>query len=409
MLSVDRWQEIYDVVRHNKLRTFLTALSVAWGIFMLVILLGAGSGLQNQTEYGFRDDAVNSIWIFRGRTSVPYKGLPTQRRIVFDNDDYDEIRANIKGIEHTTGRLWRGGSNVSYKGKKSGFDVRPVHPGHRYLENTIMTAGRFLNDLDLEERRKVAVIGVKVRKHLFGREDPLGKYIVINHILFRVIGVFNDVGGEGEQRKIYVPITTAQMAFNGGNKMHMIMFTVGSASVAESKVVADDVKRLLARRHRFSPTDRRAVRIRNNVENFDKIGSLFRLIRMFIWVIGIGTIVAGIVGISNIMLISVKERTREIGIRKALGATPFSIVSLIMQEAVTITAVAGYCGLVAGVLVVEAVNKYVPENDFIRNPSVDFSVVTSATVLLVIAGAFAGFFPARRAARVSPVVALRDE
>jgi putative ABC transport system permease protein len=410
MFSLDQWQEIFDTIRRNKLRTALTALSVAWGILMLMLMLGAGTGLQNGAEHSFRDDAINSIWISSDRTSMPFEGHAVGRAIRFTNRDYDHIKDHLDGVEHITGRFYlRGSLIVSYEAKKSSFEVRSVHPGHLYLENTIMVTGRYLSDLDLEERRKVAVIGLPVAAFLFDRDEPLGEWIQINRIPYQVIGTFDDTGGEGELRKIYIPITTAQMAYGGQNRVDQIMFTVGDASEAESRVIEHDVRELLARRHHFSPDDKRALRVRNNLDNYGRINAIFIGIRLFVWLVGLGTILAGIVGVSNIMLISVRERTKEIGIRKALGATPRSIVGQIVQEAVFLTAVSGYLGMIAGIGIWELFNRYVPENDYIREPHVDMSVVIIATLVLVVSGALAGYFPARRAARVDPVVALRDE
>jgi putative ABC transport system permease protein len=407
---IDRWQEIYSTVRRNKLRTFLTALSVAWGIFMLVILLGAGSGLQNSVEYKFRDDAVNSIWLYGGKTTIPHAGLPPGRKITFKNGDFDAIKRDIAAVEHITGRYTMRDAMISYRDQAASFQVRSCHPDHLYLENTIIIEGRFLNDLDLAERRKVTVIGTEVRDFLFKNgEQPMGKQIEIGGISYRVIGVFEDEGGERELRKVYIPITTAQRAYGGGEDIHQIMFTLGDANVADSRRVEGQVRSLLAARHKFSPDDKRALRVRNNLENFAEINEVFTYIRIFVWIVGIGTIIAGIVGVSNIMLISVKERTREIGLRKALGATPGSLIALILEESILLTAVAGYCGVVAGVGVLELFNRFVPENEYLRNPQVDLGVVVWATVLLVFFGALAGFWPARRAARVNPIEALRDE
>ena len=410
ILSLDRWQEIFDTIRRNKLRTFLTSLSVAWGIFMLVLLLGAGTGLRNGVEHDFRDDAINSLWLWSGNTSMPFEGHGIGRRIQFTNADYDLIAQRFPAAEHLTGRFYlRGNLMVSYGAKNSSFDVRSVHPAHRHLENTIITAGRFLNDLDLAERRKVAVIGEAVARFLFGEADPLGAWIQINNIQYKVIGIFRDEGGEGELRKIYIPISTAQMAYGGGNDIHQLMFTVGDAGTEQSKRIEQEVRTLLAGRHRFAPEDKRALRIRNNLERAATINALFDGIQLFVWVIGGLTVIAGIVGVSNIMLISVKERTKEIGVRKALGATPGAIVGQIVQEAIVLTGVSGYLGLVAGIGLLELVNRYVPESDYLRNPQVDLGVALVATGLLVFCGALAGYFPARRAARVDPVVALRDE
>jgi putative ABC transport system permease protein len=407
---IDRFQEILETIRRNKLRTFLTALSVAWGIFMLVLLLGAGNGLQSGVEYNFRDDAVNSLWVYSGRTSTPFKGRAPNRDIQFTNADHDAVVRGVPGVEHITSRFYIGGEfTVSYGTKHSSFDVRACHPAHQIIENTIITKGRFLNERDLDDRRKVAVIGQKVVDILFGTRDPRGEYIDVNGIMYKVVGVFEDTGGEGELRKIYIPITTAQMAYGGEDRVNQIMFTVGDATVEDSERIEADTRRMFASRHEFSSDDEQAMRVRNNVEQFQRFRSLFATIELFVWIIGVGTIIAGIVGVSNIMLISVTERTKEIGVRKALGATPGSIVALVLQESVLITAVSGYIGLVLGVGLLELANWAMPASEMFRNPHVDIRIGLTATALLVGAGLLAGLFPARRAAGVNPVVALRDE
>jgi putative ABC transport system permease protein len=410
MFDIDTWYEILDTVRKNKLRTFLTAFSVAWGILILVVLLGSGQGLVHGVEYGFRDDAVNSIWMRSGQTSVPHQGLRPGRNVQFTNDDYAMIKDQIPGVDHITARFFiRGNLTVAYRGQTSSYNVRSVHPDHQFLENTIVTAGRFINPLDIQEFRKVAVIGDRVRAQLFKQKDPMGEYIEVNGIPFRVVGVFTDEGAEGEAETIYLPISTAQRAFGGANRVGMIMMTVGDAGVDESKAIAEDLRQRIAERHNFDPEDQRAVFISNAVEDFQRFVNLMRGIRIFVWVIGIGTLLAGVVGVSNIMMIAVKERTKEIGVRKALGATPWSIMRLVLQEAVMVTSVAGYFGLVAGVGLLQLMNKNLKESDFFRNPAVDLGVALSATALLVVAGGIAGMFPARRAAAIRPVEALRDE
>jgi putative ABC transport system permease protein len=411
VFSPDRWYEIFDTIRRNKLRTFLTALSVAWGIFMLVILLAAGNGLRNSVAHDFRDDAVNSLWLWAGQTSLPHEGHPLGRAVQFTNRDYDRIRDTVPGVERITGRFYlRGNLVVSRGNKNTSFDVRACHPDHRYLEKTNITAGRFLDDIDQAERRKVAVIGADVARFLFAKdEEPLGQRIAVNGVQYLVIGIFEDAGGEEEQRKIYIPIATAQMAYGGADAVHQLMFTVGDASAEDSKAIEAIVRDHLAEEHDFDPEDKRALRVRNNVQSFQDINDVFDAIELFVWFIGAGTIVAGIVGVSNIMLISVKERTKEIGVRKALGATSGAIVGQILQESIFLTAVAGYMGMVTGIGLIELFVRYAPPIDFLRDPQVDLRVVTIATVILVISGALAGYVPARRAARVDPVVALRDE
>src|SRR5690606_15617849 len=332
MFNLDLWQEIWGTVRRNVLRTALTGFAVAWGIFMLVVLLAFGRGLHNNVVYQFRDDAVNSIWIRPGQTAKPFAGHQPGRFLQFTNEDFDAIAA-LPGVEHITARFMvRGNSIVTRGAKTTSFDIRSVHPDHRYLEGTQIIQGRWLDDLDLAERRKVAVIGHAVRNFFFAPdEDPVGQGLTVAGLQFRVVGVFHDEGGEGELNKIFLPITTAQMAFGGANRVHMIMFTVGQASLDESKKLEEQVRQLLSQRHHVDPTDRRALRISNNLEHFSKISTITMMIQLFVWIVGGLTIVAGIVGVSNIMLIAVKERTREIGVRKALGATPRSILSMITQ------------------------------------------------------------------------------
>jgi len=410
MIRLDAWQEIFDTVRHNKLRTALTGFAVAWGIFMLVVLLGSGKGLEHGVDYQFRDDAVNSIWISSGQTSVPYKGMQPGRDVQFDNQDYDEVTTRVPGVEFASARFWIFGSQqVNYKNENGSYTIRAVHPGHQVLERTKMVSGRYLNEFDLKQFRKSAVLGTLVATALFHDEDPIGKEIRIGGISFKVVGVFDDDGSEREREFIYLPISTAQRTFNGGNRLSQILYTTGDASLAESEKMAGFSRRILSVNHTFDPDDERAIYVNNNVENYQKVLALTGAIRLFVWVVGIGTLLAGVVGVSNIMLVAVRERTREIGIRKALGATPASIVGLVLQESVLITTVAGYAGLVLGVLVLEGLSRAIPDADFFRNPQVDLRVALSATLLLVVAGTFAGFFPARRAAAIRPIEALRDE
>jgi putative ABC transport system permease protein len=410
MFDVDTWQEILDTIRSNRLRSFLTAFSVAWGIFMLIILLGSGQGLRNGVAHQFRDDAINSIWIFPGQVSQPYKGLQPGRRVQLTNEDHEEIGTRVNGVEHITSRFLIGGTlRVRYRDQTGSYDVRAVHPGHLYLEKTIITEGRFLNPLDIREYRKVAVIGERVAATLFKDVPPLGRDLEINGVAFKVVGLFTDEGAENELEKIYLPISTAQRAFGGANRVAQIMLTTGDAPLPETQAMSKEIHRRLAGRHTFSMEDPRAVFVNNNNEEFDRFMKLMAAIRMFVWVVGLGTILAGVVGVSNIMMIAVRERTREIGVRRALGATPWSIVSLILKESILITSVAGYAGLVLGIVTLEAAARLLPEDGFFLRPEVDLVVAVQATILLVLAGAVAGFFPARRAGRLRPVEALRNE
>ncbi|MBT8374400.1 MAG: ABC transporter permease [Deltaproteobacteria bacterium] len=408
IIDLDKFQEIFSTIRKNRLRTFLTGFAVAWGIFMLIILLGSGTGLEKGVKSLFKD-ATNSVWVRRGMTSLPHKGLQPGRSIQFTNADYEDVKTTVTGVEHITARFYRWGNNkITYKNESGAFNILSCHPAHQYLENTIMVKGRHINQIDISQFRKVAIIGTEVEKILFKKDSSLDKYININSIPFKVVGVFSDEE-ERNVSLIYLPISTAQKVFNGSNRIHMFAFTVSDVSVKESLVMEDQVRKQLAIRHNFSIEDEKAVNIWNNVKFYQKFINLFKGIRVFIWIIGIGTIVAGIVGVGNIMLIAVKERTKEIGIRKALGATPFSIVTLILTEAVVITSISGYIGLVTGVAAIELAAKYLPQTDFFQNPEVNFQAAIGAIILLVIAGSLAGLIPARRAANIKPVEALLEE
>lgn len=407
----DKWQEILSTIKKNKLRTFLTGFSVAWGIFMLIILLGSGNGLENGVRKEFEGDATNTIWVNQGQTSMPYKGLQAGRRIQFTNEDYELVKNNVPGIDKISGRLTIWQNNlISYKKEYVNYDIISCHPGYGYYEMVEMVDGRFIVMNDLDEHQKYVVISELIRDALFKGEEPLGKYIKVSGVPFKVIGVFTDLGGDRDMQRVYIPLTTAQQVFNQGNRIYNMCITTDDVSLEESQVIVDEIRHNLAVRHKFDPADLRAVGIFNNIEEFKRFMDLFAGIRLFIWIIGIGTIIAGIVGVSNIMMIVVKERTQEIGIRKSLGATPWSIISLVLQESILITAFAGYIGLVLGVVLLESLAPIFDQMDtFFKDPEVSLRIALSATGLLVFAGALAGFVPARKAAAVKPIEALRYE
>ncbi len=415
MFDIDKWQEIFYTIGKNKLRTFLTAFSVAWGIFILIILLGFGSGMQHGVEYDFRSDAINSIWISTGQTSLPYKGMKPGRNIELNNEDFSHVGSQIQYVDHVASRFYCWGEfTIRYKKKYSSFNVRGITPEMRFLENQEVVKGRYINDEDIRQRRKIAVISQTVKKSLFEEnEDPIGKWINVRGIQYLVVGIYKDAGGEGENSEIYIPMSTAQLAYNAKNEVHNIMYTVGDASVQESAESVEQTRKYLSEKYKFDPNDNRALNIWNNVENFQRFVSLFFGIRVFLWIIGLFTIIAGIVGVSNIMFIIIKDRTREIGIRKAIGATPGSIIGMFLQESVLITSAAGYFGLILGIIVIEGIKyllvKLSVEAPYFRNPDIDLVTAVSATILLIIAGALAGYFPARKAAKVNPIVALREE
>jgi len=407
MFDIEKWNEIMETLSKNKLRTFLTGFSVFWGIFMLVILLGAGNGLKNGINSAFNDDAVNSIWIRGGTTNLAYQGLKPGREIQLKNTDFEATK-NMEGAEYATARYNIWNTNVNYGSEGGTFHVRSVHPDHMYLENTILTGGRYINQFDLNDYRKVAVIGKGVVEQVYKETPPIGTYLNVNGIPFKVIGTYRDEGNEREEQYIYLPISTGQRVFAGQDYVNNVMITTGDLELKETNLMTEAIKANLAQTHRFDPQDSRAVRVRNQNEDFQEVMNIITGMKVFILFIGAGTIIAGIVGVSNIMTIVVKERTKEIGVRKAIGATPLSIIGMVIQESIFVTSFAGYFGLLAGVAILELAGPNI-DSDFFVNPEVDVNIAIGTTLVLVFAGALAGFFPARRAAKIKPVVALRDE
>jgi putative ABC transport system permease protein len=406
----DKLQEIFHNLSKNKLRTLLTGFSVSWGIFMLIILLGSGYGIENGVRNSFSEDAVNSLWIRGGQTSRPYEGLKKGRPIRFRNDDYDDLRQSIRGRENIAGRFYLGrDTTVRYRSIAGTFQVVGVHPQYAAIEMLKAMQGRLLNASDEAQQRKVAIIGPKTKRELFPNGPVVGQYILIQNISFQVVGVFNDAGDEWQLDRVYIPISTMQHLFSRSDRVHNLAMTIDADAWHQPEAVEVAVRQRLAQRHRFHVDDRRAVFTYNTLVQFQKYMRLFANIRLFIWIIGIGSIVAGIVGVSNIMLITVKERTREIGIRKAIGASPGSIIDLIVTEAIIITFFFGYLGLVAGVAVLEIMTHVIQGVAYFRNPEVNLATAFGAVFLLVLSGTLAGIVPARRAAGIRPVEALHDE
>jgi len=414
MFNIERWQEIFEAISKNRLRTFLTGVSVASGIFILVILLGAGKGLQNGIEKQFERDAAGIIEVWSGTTTKEYKGLNPGRQIQFRNSDYTQSVQKFGDkldSKAATYNFW--GAPFSY-GKESGsYQYRGVDPDYSIIENLTVVKGRYVNNNDLDNNEKVAVIGMKIKTDLFKDKEALGKEIIINNINFKVIGIFTDPGGEREEARAYLPKTTVQRTFGGGDKISNMFFTLNKTdnydeALAQSKKFTQDLKDLLKSKNVVAPNDDGGIGAYNSVEDAKQFYDLNLYIRLFFWWVGICTIIAGVVGVSNIMLIVVKERTKEIGIRKALGASPASIIGMILHESIFITTIAGFTGLLASLLLLEFVGPMV-ESEYFRNPEVDFNVALTTLVLLVFAGALAGFFPAFRAAKIKPIVALRDE
>lgn len=415
MFSIERWHEIFEGLSKNKLRTFLTGVSVASGIFILVILLGAGNGIQNGIQKQFEQDAANRVSIWPGVTQKEYNGLGIGRIIQLRNTDYEMATTLLEDyIEYKSAiySVWSG--NIVYKKETGTYRVEGVHPDYQFIENASITKGRFINHSDINNYEKNVIIGQKVAQDLFkNEEDPLGAELNVSGVIYKVVGVYTDPGGEREESRVFIPITTAQRAYSAGDRIRSMAFTlrqqnVFDQAVAESQEFTQKLENLLKTRHNIAPDDQGALYINNSLEDAKNIYIITGGVQAFFWFVGICTIIAGVVGVGNIMLIIVKERTKEIGIRKALGASPFSIISMILQEAVFITVVAGFLGLLSGLLIWEIIGPFV-EADFFTRPEVDFNVAVSTLVILVIAGALAGFFPAYRAAKIKPIVALRGD
>ncbi|MCW5898665.1 MAG: ABC transporter permease [Flavobacteriales bacterium] len=415
MFDSDRWGEIWNTLSRNKLRSFLTMFGVGWGIFMLVVMLGMGNGLKNAVMGGFEGFATNSAFIWTMPTTKPFAGFQKGRRFFFDNEDIDLIRRNVEGIEICSPQLqlggWQGGNNVSRGSKVGSFSIYGSEPEVLQVEGVAIAQGRFLNRMDLAQERKVAVVGVEVVKQLFGAEDPLGGHIKINGVYFQVVGVSKKKSsaqmGDNPDAKIYVPFTTFQKAFNSLNQVHW--FTIVAEPGVDVARVEKDIRLLMARKHRVDPTDESAFGSWNLQEFYGKMNGLFIGIGGLSWFVGICTLLAGVIGIGNIMLVSIQERTKEIGIRRSMGATPRNITGQIVQEALTLTFVAGYFGLLAGVGVLEAVRNLAGDADFFKNPGVDLFVALVAFAVLIASGLLAGLLPARRALAINAVDALRAE
>ncbi|WP_108246280.1 ABC transporter permease [Muricauda brasiliensis] len=414
MFDLERWQEIFDTIRKNKLRTFLTGLSVASGIFILVILLGFGQGMRNGIENEFKQDASTSVWVWPGITSKEYKGLNPGRRIQLVNENFDKASTMFKeDIERGSARIFVRGVNVNYGKEALIYGVQGVASDFQFIENANMVEGRFINYQDEVSNGKVAIIGNKIKKDVFGGvETPIGEFIDISGIPFKVIGVFKEME-EREEERIYIPISTAQKTFNGGNRLNNMSFTLPPVenfdeAVAQSIDFKNGLRQYLQQTHTIAPEDTGAIEVWSAMEEAKRYYGLTNNIKLFFWFVGVCTIIAGVVGVSNIMMIVVKERTREIGIRKALGAKPWSIIGMILHEAIFVTAISGFGGLIFSMALLELVGPNI-EVDYIMNPSVNFNVAFSTVIVLIVAGTLAGFVPAYRAASVKVIESLRDE
>ena len=417
MFDFDSIREIFSTIGKNKLRTFLTSFAVAWGIFMLIILLAAGNGLKNGVTSNFSRRAQNSVTLWPGWTSMAYKGLPTNRQIKFDQKDYDLIRNKIPEVEYVSVRLSQR-VTLSYEKEYGSWDIDGVSQDASIINNLKVANGngRFLNKMDVDNRRKVIVLSPDMKKVLFKDKDPIDQYVIAdNNIAYQVIGVYDNEDIYDNNPPGYIPFITAQMLYNKGYGFRRIDFTVvGLPTKEANEKFVERLRQRMGTLHNFDPADRSALYVRNTAEDMLEAQSIFFIITAFIIVIGIASLLAGIVGVGNIMLITVKERTKEIGIRKAIGATPFSVLKLIIFESILITTVAGYIGIVIGVGITEGISTIManaPSDgpSIFKDPTVDLSTVIWATVVLIVAGTIAGLIPALKATKVSPIEAMRAE
>ena len=417
LFDIDNWTEIFSTIRKNKLRTFLTGFSISWGIFMFCILLSAGNGLRNGMLSNFEGRAVNRMVYWGGHTSIPYKGFPDNRHIGLDQKDVTLIRAQIPEAGDVTPKI-ETDIAVSYGTLSTNCRFIGVNPGFIHINKIkiVDNQGRFINDIDMKESRKVAVVNKQMRTMLFKDENPVGKMFIAGGLGYRVIGVYDEESW-GSQSQAYIPFTTAQTLYKQDWGFNNITMTLNNLETKDANDAFEKRFRVkLANLHIFDPEDNRAIGFWNMLQNYLQFVGMFNGISAFIWIIGIGTLVAGIIGVSNIMLITVRERTREIGIRKALGAQPSSILSSILLEAVFITSIFGYFGMFFGVGLGELVNSIlqspgIPEgvSSMFRNPTIEVPVAIGAMVVLIVSGLIAGYFPARKAVNIQPVEAMRAE
>jgi len=412
MIDFGFFREIYQSISKNKLRTLLSGFTVAFAIMLFAILFGVANGLQNSFNSEFAGDANNSIFIYSGRTTKAVEGMQVGRTIQFDNELYETLKKEYKNdIEFISGRVYKN-LTASYMDEKSNYTIRAINPDHQFIEKTDIVKGRYINQLDLKNKEKHIVIGKLVWEDLFNGKDPIGEYIDLSKIKYKVVGLYIDKAegsDSNEERIIYMPISTAQQLYGSNDYIDQINLTFnpsmsGDQAIAFSNRLLKRIKQIF----NVAPEDQAAVRIRNQAQELENTSQFNAVLSILVLIIGFGTLIAGIVGISNIMIFIVKERTKEIGIRKALGAPPNSIKLLITFESILITSIAGFLGLIAGSVILNSMEETLKEY-FIKDPGVSTSLVVGATITLIIAGTLAAWLPANRASRIKPIVALRDE
>ena len=409
MFDLDRWQEIFSSIRSNVLRTVLSGFTVALGLFIFIVLFGIGNGLKNAFTEGFTRDAQNLIQISTGKTSLAYGGLQADRNVSMNNEDYDAlVNEEPEKAEYSTAR-YTANWTVKYGRESGNYQINGANDEEMYIENRKMIDGRYISPIDIKEKRNVAVIGRMVQRDLIKNGSPIGKDLDINGTYFKIVGVFSDDGGDWDERHISVPITTLQQLKKGSDTLSTIFVAYNpDMSPEEAMKYGDELKAKLKARKKVSPDDEEGVWVWNNARNQGDSVMFLTVLVAIVGFIGLGTLLAGIIGISNIMVYIVKERTKEIGVRKAIGAKPNSIIGLIMQESLVITVISGLIGVGVGILTLKLIGNSL-EKYFIINPSVDWPLIVVAFVCLVISGLIAGFVPAFRASKIKPIEALRTE
>ncbi|MCD7938506.1 MAG: ABC transporter permease [Tannerellaceae bacterium] len=419
MFDLDRWQEIWVTITRNKIRSFLTGLGVFWGILMLVLLLGAGNGMKNGIYKNVDGFATNSAFFFTNRTGEAYKGYKKGRWWSMRNRDIETIRARVKGLKYISPMVmsWGGENNV-VKGQKAGtYNVRGVYSDYFHIETQHILKGRLLNDIDVREKRKVCLIGDIVEEVLFEHgEDPVGQYIRVNGIYYQVVGVIKpkpkaQIGGRTSE-SIMLPFTTLQQTSNQGDKFWFLCATAEDGY--DCDILVEDIKAILKSQNEISPTDPQAVNSFTIAKQFQTFENLFLGINSLVWFVGLGTLLAGVIGVSNIMMVTVRERTREIGVRRAIGARPWNIISQIMSESLMLTAIAGLMGLSLGVFILDLISRAIgtdtgSDGTFFENPEIHIGTAVIATVVLLVSGLFAGLIPTWRALQIKAIDAIREE
>ena len=417
MFDLDRWTEIWVTITRNKTRSLLTCFGVFWGILMLVILLGSGRGMQNGIMRSVNGFATNSAFFFADRTSESYKGFNKGRQWNMRNRDVESIRREVKELSAISPIIWGNSSdkNIVYGMMSGTFNVKGVHPDYFQIETQKLFHGRLLNEVDERERRKVCLIGTKVKEVLFKEEDPCGSYIRVNGIYYQVVGVVQqrasgvNIGGRSEE-SVFLPFSTMQQTLNQGDIIHFLC--VAAKPDVQMLPVINKIKSIIKEQNFISPTDPQAVSAINLAAQFETFNNAFLGIDILIWIVGVGTLLAGIIGVSNIMMVTVKERTKEIGVRRALGAKPWNIISQIMSESLLITAMAGLMGLTVGVFLLDVVDQLIGDpvgETMLLHPAVSIQVALAATSILLLAGLLAGLIPAWRAMQIKAIDAIREE